>query len=104
MNVDKYKSSQRLERVFGVVRILFGHTVHGLAPGEIAKAIQASPAIVTRMLANLKQIGMVEEIRDSGRWRLGPMLVQGATAHALSIDRAEHELREVKQRYSRDPK
>jgi DNA-binding IclR family transcriptional regulator len=102
MDINKYKDSAHIARAFAIVRVLGGHTVKGLAPGEIAKAIdEPNQANVTRMLANLNKLGVVEETRQPGRWRCGPAFIQIALAYQLDMQRAIEELDEIKQRYSR---
>lgn len=89
------------QRLLRLIRTLAGNEVHGLAPGEIAKAQDCSPSVVTRDLANLREAGFAEQIVETGRWRLGPALVQVALAHAREIEKAERKLAETKQRFSR---
>lgn len=101
MPTDQYLSDGQ-QRLLALIKVLAGNEVHGLAPGEIAKAQTCSPSVVTRDLANLKEAGFAEQIPETGRWRLGPALVQIALAHAREIDRAERKLAETKQRFSRD--
>ena len=56
---------------------------------------------VTRDLSNLKHFGWAEQIATTGRWRLGPQVVQIATRHMTAIERASKKLAEVSNRYSR---
>lgn len=91
------------QRLLALIRVLAGNEVHGLAPGEIAKAQSCSPSLVTRDLANLKEAGFAEQIVETGRWRLGPALVQVALAHTREIEKAERKLAETRQRFSRTP-
>jgi DNA-binding IclR family transcriptional regulator len=46
---------------------------------------------------------VVETSRTEGRYRLGPAIVQLARAHEIDLARAERELAEMRQRYSRTP-
>ena len=59
------------------------------------------PSQVTRDLSNLKHFGWAEQIQTTGRWRLGPPLVQLSTRHALALHRATRKLDDVTNRYSR---
>ncbi len=104
MNPERYAISPQLERAMHVIRALFGHTVNGLSPKDLAAAAKATPSSITRTLAQMRQLGVVEQIQETGRWRLGPMLVQGAIAHSNDLERATGKLTEIKQRYSREPK
>lgn len=105
MTPEKYKISSQATRLLSVLRLLFGHTVDGMQPGQIAKAIDDSQSNVTRILAYLQQTGFAEEMQGdkAGRWRLGPAMVQGALAHEEDLRQAEHQINEVRQRYSRRP-
>jgi DNA-binding IclR family transcriptional regulator len=100
MTTSAYLSDGQ-QRLLALVRLLAGNEVHGLAPGEIAKAQGCSASLVTRDLANLKEAGFAEQIVETGRWRLGPTLVQVALAHSRELEKAERKLAETKQRFSR---
>jgi len=103
MDINRYPDSQPVDRVVRVIESLAGNTLNGLSPGEIGKAAGASPAQVTRLLAHLIRRGVVESARTEGRYRLGPAIVQIARAHELELARAERDLAEARQRYSRSP-
>ncbi|MEW6314746.1 MAG: hypothetical protein AB1513_12040 [Pseudomonadota bacterium] len=102
MSKQKYESNCQ-QRILRVLVHLFGHEVHGLAPGEIAKALSINAANVTHDLANLKIAGLAEQIQDSGRWRLTPRLPQRALAMLNEIERCSNRVNEVQQRYTRTP-
>lgn len=106
MTADTESSNGRaLRKGFGYYRLLAGHEVEGLRPGQIAKALDLGPATVTRDLRALKEVGVVEQVPGmEDRWRLGPMVVQIALAHMQGIERASNRVSETKQRYSREPK
>lgn len=89
------------ERGYAVLMALAGHEVNGLAPGEIAKGINASASNVTRDLRVLAKVGLAEQITETNRWRLGPRLVQIANAFSLNLDRQRRRVDEVGQRYTR---
>ena len=89
------------QRILKLLTLLAGHEVHGLAPSEIAKSQDCAAPVVTRDLANLRAAGLAEQLPDTGRWRLAPLLVQIALAHQLALDRAQRKLNESSLRYSR---
>jgi len=91
------------QRVLQVLLRLAGHEVNGLAPGEIAKALNTMPSNITRDLANLKEAGLAEQIQDSGRWRLSPKVPQIGVAMLSGVQRAQAKVDEVTQRYNRTP-
>jgi DNA-binding IclR family transcriptional regulator len=89
------------QRVLSVLDLLFGHEISGLAPGEIAKSVQASASAITRDLANLAEGGMAEEIPNTGRWRITPRLGSRALATLQTFDRAERQLGDLKNRFTK---
>ncbi len=91
-------------RALDLLTILAGNEIHGLAPGDLAKAAEATPSTITRDLRVLADAGFVEQIEDTKRWRLAPRLVQIAIAHMNGMERARQKFDEVAQRYSRDPR
>lgn len=96
----KYISDAQ-QRLLQLILTLSGNEIEGLAPGQIAKLADSSPSQVTRDLANLRHKGWAEQIETSGRWRLGPEIVQIATRHLTALDRASKRLAEATNRYSR---
>lgn len=97
---DKYISDSQ-QRILQLVQVLAGHEVEGLAPGQIATLAECTPSQVTRDLANLKHCGWAEQIANTGRWRLGPQIVQISLRHAQALARAQARLDEVQNRFSR---
>ena len=97
---DKYISDQQ-QRILALILTLAGNEIDGLAPGEIAKLNACSPSQVTRDLANLKHVGWAEQLPATGRWRLGPEIVQIAMRHMTALDRAQRRLDETTNRFSR---
>lgn len=101
MSDDKYISDAQ-QRILGLILTLAGNEIEGLAPGQIAKLNDCSPSQVTRDLANLKHKGWAEQLPATGRWRLGPDIVQIASRHMAAMDRARTRLEEAQARYSRN--
>jgi DNA-binding IclR family transcriptional regulator len=97
---DYTNSSQ--QRILKVVQALAGHEITGVAPAALARDVGCSAACITRDLDNLHTAGMAEQVPDTGRWRLGPALVQIALKHMNALDRAEKRLAEVRNRFSRE--
>lgn len=81
-------------------RVLAGHVVLGLAPSEIARAIDVSPSWVSVNLPALAETGFVERVDGTNRWRLGVSLVRIATTVAADLSSARRRLDEVEKRYS----
>lgn len=91
------------ERALRALLILAGHEVDGLPPSAIAKALKASPSIVTRDLWNLQHAGFAEQLAN-GQWRLGPKPVQIAIAFNRGLAEIQAKAAEITNRYTREPK
>lgn len=91
------------ERGYRVLLALAGNEFLGVAPGEVAKALSTSPSNITRDLRTLAAVGLAEQIPETGRWRLGPKLVQIALAFQTSLARNTARIEEIHQRYTRLP-
>jgi len=90
------------QRLLKTVMLLAGNEFTGLAPSDLAKALQTNPSNVTRDLANLKEAGLAEQLPDTGRWRLGPKVIQIATAFSEHVQMTADRLAEIRQRYTRN--
>lgn len=101
MSTDGKYISDSQQRLMGLVIALAGNEVTGLSPSQLAKLNDCDPSQVTRDLANLKARGWAEQITDTGRWRLGPQIVQISLRHMTAMDRARTRLDEVANRFSR---
>lgn len=99
---ERYISNQ-VQRVLRILKHLGGHEVDGLAPGEISKSLDISPANVTSALANLKHAGLAEQLPNINRWRLTPYIPQLGVAMLNGIERRESKIAETKQRFTRTP-
>lgn len=96
----KYISDAQ-QRILTLILTLAGNEIEGLAPSQIAALAHCSPSQVTRDLANLKHTGWAEQITTTGRWRLGPQIVQISLRHGTALSRALTRLDEVQNRFSR---
>lgn len=90
-------------RGYKVLMALAGNEFTGLLPSEITKRVDAAPSAITRDLSVLQQAGMAEQIQETGRWRLGPKVVQMALAFTQHIANARSRVEEINQRYTRLP-
>lgn len=102
MSEREYSNASQT-RGYRVLLTLAGHEVTGLSPMEIAKAVGANPSAITRDLRVLQDEGLAEPILETGRWRLGPKLVQVALAFSDHLARAQRKVDEIQQRYTRQP-
>lgn len=88
-----------------MILLLSGNELMGLAPSEIQKSLDiTSASTVTRDLAVLKDLGVAEQIQETGRWRLGPRIVQVARDFELALSKAAQRVDEIRNRYTRDSK
>ena len=91
------------QRILRALVVLAGNEFQGVAPGELAKAMGESPSTATRDLHNLKAVGFAEQIQETGRWRLGPKVIQLSLAFSQELSRARARLDEISNRYTRLP-
>jgi DNA-binding IclR family transcriptional regulator len=102
MSKDIYINAAQ-QRLLKAIVLLAGNEFSGLAPSDLAKALNTNPSNVTRDLANLREAGLAEQLPGTGRWRLGPKLVQIALAFSDHMNRATARIDEMQQRYTRQP-
>ena len=88
------------QRLLQLVDLLAGHEVHGLAPGEIAKAMGCAASQVTRDMANLQHAGWAERT-PSERWRLSPHAIQLSLRFAAGLAESERALKDITNRFGR---
>lgn len=94
---DKTRTSDSGGRVLRVLKALKGHSLTGLSNGELAKALNESPATINRCLNTLIEQGLATRL-DTGRFAPGVALLQIAVAHAQEMDRAQMRINEMNQR------
>lgn len=84
-------------KVLLVQKALKGHSLTGLSNGDLAKALNESPATVNRCLNTLMAAGFAMQL-DNGRYALSVAALQIAQAHATEISRATNRINELNQR------
>ena len=89
-----------IQKTCDLFRLLAGHEVLGLAPGEIAKGLGVSPSWVSQNLPALATTGFVEQVAGTNRWRLGVQFVRIATTVATNLIAAKRQLDDISNRYS----
>lgn len=93
--------SAPIRKTCDLYRLLAGHIVLGLAPGEIAKGIDVAPSWVSVNLpAIAAETGFVEQVPGTNRWRLGVAFVRIAVTVGTELTRARQQLDELSQRYA----
>jgi IclR family acetate operon transcriptional repressor len=77
-----------VQRAFAVLDAL-AEANSDLGTNELARRTGVNPSTVSRLLATLVAGGLVEHLPDSGRYRLGPRLVQLGNAVLARLDLRE---------------
>lgn len=97
----QYKLPEPIRKTCDLFRLLAGHELLGLAPGEIAKGLDVSPSWVSVTLPALAaSSGFVEQVQGTNRWRLGVAFVRISMTVATNLSKAKAHLEEVSNRYS----
>ncbi|CAM3351327.1 winged helix-turn-helix domain-containing protein [Paracidovorax anthurii] len=86
------------QRLLQLIDLLAGHELQGLAPAEIAKALNVSASVVTRDLDNLRTAGWAEQT-PQGRWRLAPHVIEISERYAAGVRASVQGLLDTTQRY-----
>ena len=89
-----------IKKTCDLFRLLSGHELQGLAPGEIAKALGVSPSWVSINLPALAATGYVELIEETNRWRLGVQFVRIAVTVSTNLNQAKRQLDDLSNRYA----
>lgn len=97
---DKY-TNEAQQRLLRVVMLLGEDVVHGLAPAQIAKALDVPPSYITRDLDNLRTAGWAIQQEETGRWLLGAKPGALGVKVLSSIDRATRKVEEARNRFTR---
>jgi DNA-binding IclR family transcriptional regulator len=83
-----------------LLRLLAGHEVLGLAPGEVAKGLDVSASWVSNNLPALEaETGFVERVAGTNRWRLGVPFVRIAMTVMTNLNAERQRLEETAKRY-----
>lgn len=100
MSADKY-TNEAQQRLLRVVMLLGEDVITGIAPAQIAKALDVPASYVTRDLDNLKTAGWAVQQEETGRWLLGSKAGALGVKVMASIDRAERKVDEARNRFTR---
>lgn len=92
--------AENLRKTCELFRLLAGHEVLGLAPGEIAKGLGVSPSWVSINLPALEaETGFVERVAGTNRWRLGVPFVRIAMTVIANLNAERQRLEDTARRY-----
>lgn len=100
MSDSKY-TNEAQQRLLAVVMLLGEDVIAGLAPTQIAKALNVPASYVTRDLDNLRTAGWAVQNEETGRWLLGTKAGALGVKVMTSIDRAERKVAEARNRFTR---
>lgn len=89
-----------IQKTCDLFRLLAGHELLGLAPGEIAKGLGVSPSWVSLTLPALANTGYVEQVQGTNRWRLGVQFVRIALTVSTNLNKAKQQLDDLTSRYA----
>ncbi len=92
--------AENLRKTCELFRLLAGHEVLGLAPGEIAKGLSVSPSWVSINLPALEaETSFVERVPGTNRWRLGVPFVRVAMTVMANLNAERQRLDQTAKRY-----
>jgi DNA-binding IclR family transcriptional regulator len=94
------KLNEAQQRVLQLLSLLANDVVDGLAPSQMATALDVPASYITRDLANLAAQQFVVKIDKTGHWILGSAAAAMAVRAAKSIGQADSRLAEIKHRFS----
>ena len=100
MSEKTYSLPAHSRKVCELLRLLAGHEVLGLAPGEIAKGLGVPPSWVSQNLPPLATTGFVEQVAGTNRWRLGVQFVRIALTVSTNLNKARQQLDDLSSRYA----
>ena len=96
-----YPLAAPIRKTCDLFRLLAGHELLGLAPGEIAKGLGVPPSWVSQNLPALEaETGFVERVDGTNRWRLGVPFVRIATTVATNLNADQERIAATRKRYS----
>lgn len=94
------KLNDAIRKTCELFRLLAGHELLGLAPGEIAKGLGVSaPWVSVNLPAIALETGFVERVDGTNRWRLGVPFVRISFTVSTQLGLAKKRLDEVSDRY-----
>ena len=100
MSTDIKPLATSMQKTCDLFRLLSGHELLGMTPGEIAKGLGVSPSWVSLNLPALATTGFVELVQGTNRWRLGVQLVRIAITVSTNLNQAKRQLDDLSQRYA----
>ena len=100
MSEKTYSLAAPIRKTCDLFRLLAGHELLGLAPGEIAQGLRVSPSWVSLNLPPLATTGYVEQVPGTNRWRLGVQFVRIAVTVGANLNQHKRQLDDLSNRYA----
>lgn len=101
METTNYRLPDPVRKTCELLRLLAGHVVLGLTPGEIARGIDVSPSWVSKNLPALAaETSFVELVPGTNRWRLGPTVARIGITTATELNAARQSIDDLSRRYA----
>ncbi len=97
MATEKTALPSHTQKTLELFRLLAGYDQIGLAPGEIARALQIGAPWVSVNLPLLAEAGYCERVKDTPRWRLGLVFLRIANTVFTANTSAEADLQQRRQ-------
>lgn len=101
MSTDAKYTNEAQQRLLRVVMLLGEDVMVGIAPAQIAKALNVPASYVTRDLENLQTAGWAVQQEETGRWLLGSKAGALGVKVMNSIDRADRMVAQARNRFTR---
>lgn len=89
-------------KVLDVLDALAGHAVTGISNTDLARRLQLNPSTVTRAMATLIEKGWARKDEITALFHPTPRMAQVFGRVLADIDRAEQQLADVKNRFTRN--
>lgn len=89
-----------IQKTCDLFRLLCGHELLGLTPGEIAQGMKVSPSWVSINLPAMTSTGFIEQVPGTNRWRLGVAFVRISVTVATNLNQNKRNLDDLSDRYS----
>jgi ArsR family transcriptional regulator len=94
-------NNSALLKCAAVFDFLAGQGRDGARPTDIAAALAVSPSWVSVNLPALEEIGWLERMEETSRWRLGRRFAQVAAQEVAELKKAENRISEDLNRWTR---
>lgn len=85
------------QRILRVLKALAGHSISGIANGELATLLNESPTNINRAMNTLIEEGCAQKL-ENGRFAMSLEILQIAAAHYREMSLIQTHINEIQQR------